>query len=200
MNLPNKLTLGRIFAIPVFIVALMMDYRVLATVLFIAAAFTDMLDGKIARKYNLVTNFGKLMDPLADKLLTMSAFVCLVGLGQVPAWMVIVILGREFIITGMRQVAAAEGIVIAAGWSGKIKTVLQMVAIPLLLLNNWPCDPYFGGFPLDQIVLWAALVMTIVSGVEYIVKNRQVFSQENRGAESNEPEEAADASEGEEEE
>ena len=181
MNLPNKLTLGRIFAIPVFIVALMMDYRVLATVLFIAAAFTDMLDGKIARKYNLVTNFGKLMDPLADKLLTMSAFICLVALGQVPAWMVIVILGREFIITGMRQVAAAEGIVIAAGWSGKIKTVLQMVAIPLLLLNNWPCDPYFGGFPLDQIVLWAALVMTIVSGVEYIVKNRQVFSQENRG-------------------
>lgn len=177
MNLPNKLTLGRICAIPVFIVALMMDQRVLATVLFIAAAFTDFLDGHIARKRGLVTNFGKLMDPLADKLLTMSAFICLVELSQIPAWMVIIILGRELIITGMRQVAAAEGIVIAAGWSGKIKTVLQMVAIPVLLLNNWPCDPYFGGFPADKILLWAALIMTIVSGIEYIAKNRQVFSQ-----------------------
>ena len=177
MNLPNKLTLGRIFAIPVFIIALMMGYRVAAVVIFILAALTDMLDGKIARKYNLVTNFGKLMDPLADKLLTMAAFVCLVELGQIPAWMVIVILGRELIITGMRQVAAAEGIVIAAGWSGKIKTVLQMVAIPLLLVQNWPCSVYFNNFPLDQIVLWAAVVMTIVSGVEYIAKNREVFSQ-----------------------
>lgn len=177
MNLPNKLTLGRICAIPVFIIALMMDQRVLATVLFIAAAFTDFLDGYIARKYDLVSNFGKLMDPLADKLLTMSAFICLVGLDQIPAWMVIIILGREFIITGMRQVAAAEGIVIAAAWSGKIKTVLQMVAIPVLLLNNWPCDPYFDSFPADQILLWAALVMTVVSGIEYMVKNRQVFSQ-----------------------
>ena len=177
MNLPNKLTLGRIFSIPVFIVVLMMGYNVAATIIFIAAAFTDMLDGKIARKYNLVTNFGKLMDPLADKLLTMSAFLCLIELGSIPAWMVIVILGREFIITGMRQVAAAEGIVIAAGWSGKIKTVLQMVAIPLLLLNNWPCSVYFGDFPLDQIVLWAAVIMTIVSGCEYVVKNREVFSQ-----------------------
>ena len=177
MHLPNKLTLGRICAIPVLIVALMMDQRVLATVLFIAAAFTDFFDGHIARKRGLVTNFGKLMDPLADKLLTMSAFICLVELSQIPAWMVIIILGRELIITGMRQVAAAEGIVIAAGWSGKIKTVLQMVAIPVLLLNNWPCDPYFGGFPADRILLWAALIMTIVSGIEYIAKNRQVFSQ-----------------------
>ena len=177
MNLPNKLTMGRICAIPVFIIALMMDQRVLATCLFIAAALTDFLDGYIARKYGLVSNFGKLMDPLADKLLTMSAFICLVGLDQIPAWMVIIILGREFIITGMRQVAAAEGIVIAAGWSGKIKTVLQMVAIPVLLLKNWPCDPYLGGFPADQILLWAALVMTVVSGIEYMVKNRQVFSQ-----------------------
>lgn len=175
MNLPNKLTIGRVCAIPVFIVALMMDQRVLATVLFIAAALTDFLDGYLARKHNLVTNFGKLMDPLADKLLTMSAFICLVALDQVPAWMVIVILGREFIISGMRQVAAAEGIVIAAAWSGKVKTALQMIAIPVLLLNNWPCDPYLGGFPLDQILLWAALVMTIVSGTEYIIKNRKVF-------------------------
>ena len=177
MNLPNKLTMGRIFAIPIFIILLLMGYRVIACIIFIAAAFTDMLDGKIARKYNLVTNFGKLMDPLADKLLTMSAFLCLVELGDMPAWMAIVILGREFIITGMRQVAATQGIVIAAGWSGKIKTVLQMIAIPLLLLENWPCSVYFNNFPLATIFLWAALVMTIVSGIEYIMKNREVFSQ-----------------------
>ena len=178
-NLPNQLTIGRILAIPVFIVVLMLGWRVAATVIFIAAAFTDMLDGKIARKYNLVTNFGKLMDPLADKLLTMSAFVCFVGLGDIPAWMVIVILGREFIITGMRQVAAAEGIVIAAGWSGKIKTVCQMIAIPLIMLNNWPFSLLPFPCPLDQIVLWAAVVMTIWSGAEYMIKNKQVFSMKN---------------------
>lgn len=179
-NLPNQLTMARIFAIPVFIIVLMMGFRVTATIIFIAAALTDMLDGKIARKYNLVTNFGKLMDPLADKLLTMSAFICFVGLGDVPAWMVIVILGREFIITGMRQVAAAEGIVIAAGWSGKIKTVCQMVAIPLIMLNNWPFTFLPVVIPMDQIALWAALVMTIWSGAEYIIKNKEVFSMKNK--------------------
>ena len=179
-NLPNQLTMARIFAIPVFIIALMMGFRGTATIIFIAAALTDMLDGKIARKYNLVTNFGKLMDPLADKLLTMSAFICFVGLDDVPAWMVIVILGREFIITGMRQVAAAEGIVIAAGWSGKIKTVCQMVAIPLIMLNNWPFALLPVVIPMDQIVLWAALVMTVWSGAEYIIKNKEVFSMKNK--------------------
>ena len=179
-NLPNQLTIGRVCAIPLFIILLMMGFRVAATVLFLLAAFTDMLDGKIARTYNLVTNFGKLMDPLADKLLTMAAFVCLVELGDIPAWMVVVILGREFIITGMRQVAAAEGIVIAAGWSGKIKTVCQMIAIPLLMLNNWPCSMLPFNLPLDQIALWAALVMTIWSGAEYIIKNKQVFSMKNK--------------------
>ena len=179
-NLPNQLTIARICAIPLFIILLLMGFRVTATIVFLAAAFTDMLDGKIARKYNLVTNFGKLMDPLADKLLTMAAFVCLVELGDIPAWMVIVILGREFIITGMRQVAAAEGIVIAAGWSGKIKTVCQMVAIPLIMLNNWPCSMLPFRFPLDQIALWAALVMTIWSGGEYIIKNKEVFSMKNK--------------------
>ena len=176
MNLPNKLTLGRIFAIPVFIVVLMMGYNVAATIIFIAAAFTDMLDGKIARKYNLVTNFGKLMDPLADKLLTMSAFLCLIELGSIPAWMVIVILGREFIITGMRQVAAAEGIVIAAGWSGKIKTVLQMVAVIVFLfslcLDNGRDTVMMAG----NVIFWASLVMTVYSGCEYVLKNRSVFS------------------------
>lgn len=179
-NLPNQLTIARVCAIPLFIILLLMGFRVAATIVFLAAAFTDMLDGKIARKYNLVTNFGKLMDPLADKLLTMAAFVCLVELGDIPGWMVIVILGREFIITGMRQVAAAEGIVIAAGWSGKIKTVCQMVAIPLIMLNNWPCSMLPFKFPLDQIALWAALVMTIWSGAEYIIKNKEVFSMKNK--------------------
>ncbi len=176
MNLPNKLTIGRVLAIPVFIIVFIMDYRYAAAVIFILAAFTDMLDGKIARKYNLVTNFGKLMDPLADKLLVMSALVCLVQAGDVAGWMVIVILGREFIITGMRQVAAAQGTVIAAGTTGKIKTVTQMIAIPLLILENWPFSLLSVNVPADMVFLWIALIMTIVSGVEYIIKNRQLFS------------------------
>ena len=176
MNLPNKLTMGRIFAIPVFIVVFLMGYRYIAMVIFILAAITDMLDGKIARKYNLVTNFGKLMDPLADKLLVMSALICLAQIGDVPGWMVIIILGREFIITGMRQVAAAQGIAIAAGTTGKIKTITQMIAIPLLLLNNWTFSLLSFNLPMDTIFLWIALVMTVVSGTEYIVKNKQLFS------------------------
>ena len=173
MNLPNKLTILRIIAIPVFIVVLLMGHRYIATVIFIAAALTDMLDGHIARKYNMVTNFGKLMDPLADKLLVMSALLLLVQLGNVAGWMAVVILAREFAVTGLRQVAASEGIVIAAGVTGKVKTILQMIAIPLLLLDNWPgC---YIGMPLDQIFLWAAVIMTIISGTEYIVKNRQLL-------------------------
>ncbi|MBQ0078363.1 MAG: CDP-diacylglycerol--glycerol-3-phosphate 3-phosphatidyltransferase, partial [Eubacterium sp.] len=158
-NLPNQLTMARIFAVPVFIVLLMLDFRLLAAVIFILAALTDMLDGKIARKYNLVTNFGKLMDPLADKLLTMAAFVCFVGLGDIPAWTVVLILGREFFITGIRQVAAAEGIVIAAAWSGKIKTVCQMIAIPLLLLAPLNLIPYLD--VAAKVAFWAAVFMTV---------------------------------------
>jgi CDP-diacylglycerol--glycerol-3-phosphate 3-phosphatidyltransferase/cardiolipin synthase len=176
MNLPNKLTMGRIFAIPVFIVVFMMDYRVAATIIFALAAITDMLDGHIARKHNLVTNFGKLMDPLADKLLVMSALICLVEVGDIAGWMVAVILGREFIITGMRQVAAAQGIVIAAGTTGKIKTITQMIAIPLLMLENWPFTALGINVPVDMIFMWIALVMTVISGAEYIIKNKQCFS------------------------
>ena len=176
MNLPNKLTMGRIFAIPVFIVVYLMDYRYAAAVIFILAALTDMLDGKIARKHNLVTNFGKLMDPLADKLLVMSALICLAQTGDVEGWMVIVILGREFIITGMRQVAAAQGIVIAAGTTGKIKTITQMIAIPLLIMENWPFSLLGFNLPMDTILLWIALAMTVISGTEYIVKNKKLFS------------------------
>ena len=168
--------MGRIFAIPVFIIVFLLGYRYAATVIFILAALTDMLDGHIARKHNLVTNFGKLMDPLADKLLVMSALICLVQIGDVAGWMVVVILGREFIITGMRQVAAAQGIVIAAGITGKIKTITQMIAIPLLLLDNWPFSMLSFNLPMDTIFLWIALMMTVVSGTEYIIKNKKLFS------------------------
>ena len=168
--------MGRIFAIPVFIVVFLLDYRYAATVIFVLAALTDMLDGHIARKHNLVTNFGKLMDPLVDKLLVMSALICLAQVGDVAGWMVIVILGREFIITGMRQVAAAQGIVIAAGTTGKIKTITQMIAIPLLILENWPFSLLSVKIPMDTIFLWIALIMTVVSGTEYIVKNKSLFS------------------------
>lgn len=174
MNLPNKLTLLRILLVPVFIILEMNGHSYSALCVFVAASVTDLLDGWIARKYNMVSNFGKLMDPLADKILTMAAFVCLVEQGQVAGWMVIVILAREFIVTGLRTVAANEGIVIAAVWSGKIKTTLQMTAIILLLLKNWPFE--YINIPMDQIFLWAAVVMTVVSGAEYMIKNKQLLS------------------------
>jgi len=174
MNLPNKLTVARFIAVPIFIVVFMLGYHYMSAIIFIAASFTDYLDGKIARKYNLVTNFGKIMDPLADKILVISALVCLVDSEQVAAWMLIVILAREFTVTGLRTVAAAQGIVIAAGITGKIKTVLQMIAVPLLIIQNWPFS--LVGIPMADIMLWASVIMTIVSGTEYVYKNRQVFS------------------------
>ena len=174
MNLPNKLTILRIIMIPVFIIVLMTGHYYTSAVIFIIASSTDALDGYIARKYNLITNFGKIMDPLADKLLVVSALVCLVELGDVASWMVIVILAREFAVTGLRTVAAASGIVIAAGLTGKIKTVLQMIAVPALLLKNWPFEMI--GFPFAEVMLWASVIMTIVSGTEYVIKNKQIFS------------------------
>lgn len=174
MNLPNKLTLGRIIAVPIFIIVLMNGYFYTASIIFIAASITDFLDGYIARKQNLVTNFGKIMDPLADKILVMSALICLVEIGQVYGWMVIIILAREFTVTGLRTVAAAQGVVIAAGMTGKIKTVLQMIAIPLLLLQNWPFE--YLGIPVANIMLWASVIMTIISGFEYVYKNKHIFS------------------------
>ena len=133
-----------------------------------------MLDGKIARKYNLVTNFGKIMDPLADKVLVYSAF-CLMVPDPVPGWMLIIILAREFLVAGVRTVAASEGIVIAAAMSGKIKTVLQMIAVCMLLIAPVINAAWF--LTLSKVVLWAALVMTVVSGVQYVVDNKQVFSK-----------------------
>lgn len=173
MNLPNQLTLGRVVAVPFFIVIYLMGYETIAAILFILASATDALDGYLARRDNLVTNFGKIMDPLADKVLVVSALVLLVESGQVAGWMLIVILAREFAVAGLRTVAAADGKVIAAGTTGKIKTVLQMLAVPLLLLDNWPFS--YLNFPMDQILLWGCVIMTVVSGVEYIVKNVSVF-------------------------
>ncbi len=178
MNLPNKLTISRIIAVPFFIGCYMTGYYLPAFIIFILASLTDMLDGKIARKHNLVTNFGKIMDPLADKILVYSAFCLMVEDGSVPGWMLIVILAREFLIAGMRTVAASEGIVIAAGMSGKIKTVLQMIAVPLLLLNLAVSTTSVGQ-AVDiaaQIFLWASLIMTVYSGAEYTLKNKNVFS------------------------
>ncbi len=180
MNLPNKLTIARVVAVPFFIACYMLEFYISALIIFILAAFTDMLDGKIARKYNLITNFGKIMDPLADKILVYSAFCLMVDNGMMRAWMLIVILAREFVVAGMRTVAASEGIVIAADMSGKIKTVLQMIAVPLILLaqgllnidKNSAEVAMFAG----TVFLWAQLIMTVYSGCEYVIKNKKVFS------------------------
>lgn len=176
MNLPNKLTILRVVLIPFFLVALMVEGipygKWIALGLFAAASLTDMLDGKIARKYNLITNFGKFMDPLADKLLVCSAMIALIDLGKIPAWVVIIIIAREFIISGFRLIASDNGIVIAAGWWGKVKTVVQMFMIILLI-----CD--FGGKIAkiaETILIYAALVLTVVSLIDYLVKNKSVLS------------------------
>ena len=177
MNLPNKLTILRVCMIPFFVAALLWDegdsqtMRVIADVIFIAASLTDMLDGKIARKYNLVTNFGKFMDPLADKLLVCSALICMIELGQLPAWMVIIIISREFIISGFRLVAADNGVVIAASYWGKFKTVFQMVGVVLLILNIEALSV------ITSLVIWIALILTVVSLVDYIVKNIGVLTE-----------------------
>ena len=169
MNLPNKLTIFRVILIPVFIIALMSGIipepvnRYVGVVIFCVASFTDYLDGHIARKYNLVTNFGKFMDPLADKLLVSSALICMIELGFLPAWIVIIIISREFIITGFRLIAAEGGLVIAASWWGKIKTVTQMLMIILVLFG-------VGGI-IGNILIILATVVTVISGVDYIVKN-----------------------------
>ena len=172
MNLPNKLTIARIIAVPFFIISYYLGWYIPAFIIFILASVTDTLDGKIARKRGLVTNFGKIMDPLADKVLVYSAFLVMVP-DPVPAWMLVIILAREFLVAGVRTVAASKGIVIAAAMSGKIKTVLQMIAVPMLLL----CPVFNMGWftVLSKIMLWASLVMTVVSGVQYVLDNKEVF-------------------------
>ncbi len=173
MNLPNKLTVLRIIAVPFFIVAYMMQWYWTAFILFILASLTDMLDGKIARARNLITNFGKIMDPLADKILVYSALCLFVENDTIPAWSLIIILAREFVVAGMRTVAASEGIVIAAGMSGKIKTVLQMIAVIILIIAVGPVPQLFK---VGMLIFWASLIMTVYSGTEYVLKNKNVFS------------------------
>ena len=174
MNLPNKLTIGRVIAVPVFIAAYYLEWYLAAFIIFIAASLTDYLDGYLARKHNLVSNFGKIMDPLADKVLVYSA-LCLMIPYYVSSWMMIIILAREFTVAGMRTVAASEGIVIAAGMSGKVKTVLQMIAVcSLLLVPAFPASIWI--WYVAQGFLWASLIMTVYSGIEYVWQNKQVFS------------------------
>ena len=175
-NLPNKLTVLRTALIPVFLVFLYTDFwgkanAYIAVAVFVIASLTDLLDGKIARKYNLVTNFGKFMDPLADKLLVCSALIALVGLGKVPAWIVIIIIAREFIISGLRLVASDSGVVIAASYWGKFKTTFQMAMIIGLILN--PPIPYMD--VINQVLIYIALILTIISMIDYIKKNYKVF-------------------------
>ena len=182
MNLPNKITVARLVLVPFFIGAYIADFNLIALVIFIVAAATDFVDGKLARKRNIVTNFGKIMDPLADKILVYSAF-CLMIPEYVPAWMFIIILAREFLIAGIRTVAASEGIVIAAQMSGKIKTVLQMILVPVFIIlpvfekmNGSPL--YMVFYILGQVLLWGALIMTVYSGIEYAVNNSDVFKEQ----------------------
>ncbi|MBQ2043052.1 MAG: CDP-diacylglycerol--glycerol-3-phosphate 3-phosphatidyltransferase [Firmicutes bacterium] len=172
MNLPNKLTIARVICVPIFVVLYYLDLNLWACIVFVVASITDMLDGRIARSRNLVTNFGKIMDPLADKVLVYAAFCLFIEKGVMPGWMLIIILAREFAVSGMRTVAASQGTVVAAGMTGKIKTVLQMFAVIFLLLA-----PYAKTLDIiGKVLLWASLVMTIVSGAEYIIKNKNVFS------------------------
>lgn len=188
MNLPNKITLSRICLIPIFVIVMMFDFNwgtmelfgaempvhhFVGALIFILASCTDWIDGYLARKYQLVTNLGKFLDPLADKLLVTSAFILLVEMGTVPAWVIILILAREFAVTGLRSILAGEGKIVAASKLGKIKTWTQIVAIVALLLHN----TIFAmvGIPFDMIMLYIALFFTLWSGWDYFYLNREVF-------------------------
>lgn len=177
MNLPNKLTILRMIMVP-FLYFMLVPVagdatKWIALVIFVVASLTDTLDGYLARRDNLVTDFGKFMDPLADKLLVCSALICFVELGDLPAWMVIIIIGREFIISGFRLVASDNGIVIAASKTGKLKTISQMVMVVLVIAD-------LGGIfsVLEQIFIWLALILTVLSLIEYIYNNKNVLSMQ----------------------
>lgn len=194
MNLPNKLTIFRVVLILPFVVLLLGSYEgwgwfqaifggmnkavpeYLALLVFIIASLTDMLDGKIARKYNLVTNFGKFMDPLADKLLVCAAMIVLVEMCRIPSWVVIIIISREFVISGFRLIAADKGVVIAANYWGKFKTTFQMIMICMMIIEDAPFLQ--GGWYglLTDIIMWIAFALTVISLVDYIVKNKEVMN------------------------
>ena len=180
MNVPNRLTILRVCMIPLFVIAMLLESipysDVVAGIIFIAACITDFFDGYIARKYNLITTFGKFMDPLADKLLVCAVLICFVAVKDVamPVWIVIIIISREFIISGFRLVAAEKNVVIAASYWGKVKTVIQMIMSILLIFNF--SHPVFA--ILEQISIYAALVFTVISLIDYIYKNRDVMRDE----------------------
>ncbi|HKL10328.1 MAG TPA: CDP-diacylglycerol--glycerol-3-phosphate 3-phosphatidyltransferase [Clostridia bacterium] len=169
MNLPNKITVSRILMVPIFIWVILsgiQNSRLIAAVIFIIASVTDFIDGYLARKYELITDFGKLMDPMADKILVASALIALVQIGRISVWPVVIILAREFLITSFRSLAASKGLVIAASIWGKVKTNTQIFAIiSLMLTNNWFAD----------IMLWVSVIATILSAVDYIRKNKKVI-------------------------
>lgn len=179
MNLPNKLTVIRVILIPFFVLFLLANIlgeadKWIALAIFIVASLTDMADGKIARKYNLVTDFGKFMDPLADKLLVCSAMICLIELGKIPSWIVVIIIAREFIISGFRLIAVENGRVIAASYWGKFKTTFQMIMVILMIADLGDKIPYYN--IITDIFMWIALALTIISLCDYIIKNRDVMS------------------------
>ena len=178
MNTPNKLTVARMILVPFLVLFMLTGWggegnRYISLAIFVVASVTDWFDGKLARKYNLVTNFGKFMDPLADKLLVCSAMICMIELNRLPAWFVIIIIGREFIISGFRLIAAENGIVIAANYWGKFKTASQMIMIILLILH-------FDGIfvTLEQLFIWLSLALTIISLITYIWQNKSVLSMQ----------------------
>lgn len=177
MNLPNKLTLFRVVLVPFFVAFLLNQhvneyFNIIALVIFIVASLTDLLDGKIARKYNLVTNFGKFMDPLADKLLVCSAIICLIELERIPSWIVVIIIAREFVISGFRLIASDNGVVIAASMWGKYKTTFQMIMVILMIVNLPQLQL------VTDIVMWIATILTVVSLIDYLVKNKQVIGHD----------------------
>lgn len=176
MNLPNKLTMLRVFLVPVFVFLLLSQIfgeptKWIALAIFVVACLTDFLDGKIARKYNLITDFGKFMDPLADKLLVCSALICFIDLDLLPAWFVVIVIAREFVVSGLRLIAVDNGIVIAASWWGKFKTAFQMLLIGLLLVNIPALSI------VTDVIFWITLALTIISMVDYLWKNRSVVNQ-----------------------
>ena len=179
MNTPNKLTVGRMILVPFMVLFLLTDLggeanRYISLVIFAGASITDWFDGYLARKHHLVTNFGKFMDPLADKLLVCSAMICMIELGRLPAWIVIIIIAREFIISGFRLIAAENGVVIAANYWGKFKTVSQMIMI-ILMIMNLDNAVFQGAITLFVVI---AVALTIISLIDYIEKNKSVLSMQ----------------------
>lgn len=181
MNWPNRITIARVALIPVIVILLQFDVpicRALALVAFMLASFTDWLDGYLARRFKIVTNFGKFLDPVADKLLVLSTMIALCGLGRFPAWVCIVVLFRELAVDGLRLVAVEQGRVIAAGKLGKIKTTLQMLTLIMVLWDT----AMFGSFPIVDVLTYAAVFMTIWSGLDYFIRNGAVLKQGGKTA------------------